>query len=185
MWWAKPAAAADLIKADTKMTVGSYSMSVERNETTGTPVIELKPNEGNVKLENGNLDNRVDIRLNEKPVWTVKVEMGAGQGDIDLSRYDVKRLDVKVGAADIDLKLGNRAAQSDVKISSGVASLTIRVPKDVGCRIEKDGALNLSQMDDLTKINDDLYQSSGYATAAKKITIKYEGGMSKLNVVRY
>ncbi len=181
----EPAAAADLIKADTKMTVGSYSMSVERNETTGTPVIELKPNEGNVKLENGNLDNRVDVRLNEKPVWTVKVEMGAGQGDIDLSRYDVKKLDVKVGAADIDLKLGNRAVQSDVNISSGVASLTIRVPKDVGCRIEKDGALNLSQMDDLTKINDDLYESAGYATAAKKITIKYEGGMSKLKIVRY
>ncbi|MBC8151668.1 MAG: hypothetical protein H7Z72_02025 [Bacteroidetes bacterium] len=181
----EPAAPSDLIKADTKMTHGSYSMSVERNETTGTPVIELKPNDGNVKLENGNLDNRVEVRLNEKPVWTVKVGMGAGQGDFDLSRLDVRKLDVEVGAADLDLKLGGRAGQSDVKISSGVASITLRIPKDVGCQIEKDGALNLSQMDDLTKINDGLYESPGYAASPKKITVKYEGGMSKFKVVRY
>lgn len=181
----EPAAPSDLIKADTKMTHGSYSMSVERNETTGTPVIELKPNDGNVKLENGNLDNRVDVRLNERPIWTVKLGMGAGQGDIDLSRLDVKKLDVEVGVADLDLKLGGRAGQSDVKISSGIASITLRIPKNVGCQIEKDGALNLNQMDDLTKVNDGLYETPGYATATKKITVKYEGGMSKFKVVRY
>lgn len=181
----EPAAPADLIKADTKMTNGSYSMSVDRNETTGTPVIELKPSEGNMELKDGNLDNRIDVRLNEKPVWTVKIGMGAGQGDFDLSRLDVKKLDVEVGAADLDLKLGNRAGQSDVKISSGVASITLRIPKDVGCQIEKDGALNISQIDDFTKINDGLYESPGYATSTRKITVKYEGGMSKFKVVRY
>lgn len=181
----EPAAASDLIKADTKMTHGSYSMSVDRNAATGTPVIELKPNDGNVKLKSGNLDNRIDVRLNDKPIWTVKVGMGAGQGDFDLSRLDVRKLDIEVGAADLDIKLGNRAGQSDVKISSGVASIIVRIPKDVGCRIEKDGALNLSQLDDFTKISDDLYESPNFATATKKISLKYDGGMSKFKVVRY
>lgn len=179
------AAASDLIKADTKMTQGSYSMSIERNETTGTPVIDLKPTEGNIKLRDGNLDNRVDVRLNEKPVWTINVGMGAGQGDIDLSKLDVQKLEVKVGAADLDLKLGNRASQSAVNISSGVASITVRIPNEVGCRISKEGALNLSQIDGFTKINEDLYESPNYATATKKITLNYEGGMSKFKVVRY
>lgn len=181
----EPAGAAELIKADTKMTVGSYSMAVERDETTRTPTIELKPNEGHIELKDTKLDNRIDVRLNEKPVWTIKVGMGAGQGDFDLSRYDVKKLDIEVGAADLDLKLGSRAAQTDVKISSGVASITIQVPKEVACEVATDGALNLSQLDALTKIRDDLYQSPGYASASKKITIKYQGGMSKLKVVRY
>ena len=46
----------ELIKADTKQTVGSYSMSVERDETTHIPTIELKPTdeENHIDLKDGN-----------------------------------------------------------------------------------------------------------------------------------
>ncbi|GAB4017256.1 LiaI-LiaF-like domain-containing protein [Spirosoma koreense] len=177
----------ELIKADTKQTVGSYSMSVDRDETTHVPTIELKPTEEHqhIDLKDGDYENRVDIHLNTKPVWTMDVALGAGQGDLDLSQYAVKKLKIGAGAADLDLKLGAKADQADVKLDVGAASVTVRVPKEVGCRIEKDGALNLEQLDDFTSLGGGEFVSPGYDAATKKMTIRFDGGISRFKVVRY
>jgi hypothetical protein len=160
-------------------------MSVERDETSRTPTIRLKPNDGNVELKDGKLDNRVDIRLNATPAWTLNIDMGAGTGDFDLSGYAVPKLEIEAGAADIDLKLGDKAPQSDVRIDAGVASVVVRVPTGVGTRIINDGALNVNQLDDFQKRGDGELVSPNYDAAPKKITITYNGGLSRFKVVRY
>ena len=177
----------ELIKADTKQSVGSYSMSVDRDATTRIPTIELKPTEENqeVNLSDGKFENRVDVRLNAKPVWTMDVALGAGQGDLDLSAYAVRSLKVAAGAAEIDLKLGAKADVSDVKLDVGAASVTVHVPKEVGCRIKKDGALNVEQFDDFTDVGGGEFISPGYDAAPKKMTIRFDGGISRFKVVRY
>lgn len=177
----------ELIKADTKQSVGSYSMSVDRDATTRIPTIELKPTEENqdIDLEDGKFENRVDIHLNAKPVWTMDVALGAGQGDLDLSAYAVKSLKVAVGAAELDLKVGAKADQSDIKLDVGAASVTVRVPKEVGCRIKKDGALNVEQFDDFTDVGGGEFTSPGYDAAKKKLMIRFDGGVSRFKVVRY
>ncbi|ADB37004.1 LiaI-LiaF-like domain-containing protein [Spirosoma linguale] len=177
----------ELIKADTKQTVGSYSMSVDRDETTHIPTIELKPTEEkqHIDLKDGNYENRVDVHLNTAPVWSMDVALGAGQGDLDLSAYAVKSLKLGVGAAELDLKLGSKADQSDVKLDVGAASVTVRVPKEVGCRIKKDGALNIEQLDDFTSVGGGEFVSPGYDAAKKKMLIHFDGGISKFKVVRY
>ena len=135
----------ELIKADTRQSIGSYSMSVERDATTRIPTIELKPTKEkqNIDLKDGNYENKVDIHLNAKPTWTMDVVLGAGQADLDLSTYAVKSLKVAAGAAELDLKLGSKTDQTDVRLDVGAASVTIRVPKEAGCRIKKDGLLNV------------------------------------------
>ncbi|GAB3031767.1 LiaI-LiaF-like domain-containing protein [Spirosoma pulveris] len=177
----------ELIKADTKQTVGSYSMSVERDETTHIPTIELKPTEEkqDIDLKDGDYENRVDVHLNTAPVWTMDVALGAGQGDLDLSAYAVKSLKLGVGAAELDLKLGAKADQADVKLDVGAASVTVRVPKEVGCRIKKDGAFNIEQLDDFTSVGGGEFVSPGYDAAKKKMLIRFDGGISKFKVVRY
>ena len=177
----------ELIKADTKLSIGTYSMSVDRNETTHIPTIELKPTEENQRfnLKDGNYENRVTVHLNNTPVWTMDVALGAGQGDLDLSTYAVKSLKIAAGAAEIDLKLGAKADQADVKMDVGAASVTVHVPKEVGCRVKKDGALNLEQLDDFTDVGGGEFLSPGYEAAQKKMTIRFDGGISRLKVVRY
>ncbi|AUD00607.1 LiaI-LiaF-like domain-containing protein [Spirosoma pollinicola] len=177
----------ELIKADTKQTVGSYSMSVERDETTHTPTIELKPTdeENHIDLKDGNYQNRVDVHLNATPVWSMDVALGAGQADLDLSSYAVRSLKLGAGAAELDLKLGAKVDQADVKLDVGAASVTVRVPKEVGCRVKKDGALNIEQLDDFTDVGGGEFVSSGYDATKKKMTIRFNGGISKFKVVRY
>ena len=177
----------ELIKADTKQSIGSYSMSVDRDETTRIPTIELKPTSENqhFNLKDSNFENKVEVHLNSTPVWTMDIALGAGQGDLNLSDYAVKTLKIGAGAADIDLKLGSKADQSDVKLEVGAASVTIHVPKEVGCRIKKDGALNLEQLDDFTDVGGGEFVSPGYDAASKKIMIRFDGGISRFKVVRY
>lgn len=177
----------ELIRADTKQSVGSYSMSVDRNATTRIPTIELKPTEEHqdVDLSDGKFENRVDVHLNAKPTWTMDVALGAGQGDLDLSAYAVKSLKIAVGAAELDLKLGALAPVSEVKLDVGAASVTVRVPKEVGCRIKKDGAMNVEQLDDFTDVGGGEFVSPGFDAAPKKMSIRFDGGISRFKVVRY
>ena len=177
----------ELIKADTKQTVGSYSMSVDRDATTHVPTIELKPTEEhqNIDLKDGHFESRVDVHLNSKPAWTMDIALGAGQGELDLSSYTIKSLKLGAGAADLDLKLGAKADQSDIKLDVGAASVTVHVPKEVGCRIKKDGAFNVEQLDDFTDVGGGEFISPGYEASKKKMLIRYNGGISHFKVERY
>ncbi len=177
----------ELIRVETKQNIGSYSMSVDRDATTRIPTIELKPTEENQKFDfkNGKFENRVEVHLNATPIWTMDVALGAGQGDLDLSNYAVRDLKIGAGAADLDVKLGAKADQSDVKLDVGAASVTVRVPKEVGVRIRKDGALNIEQLDDFTEVGGGEFVSPGYDAAKKKMMIRFDGGVSRFKVVRY
>ena len=83
------------------------------------------------------------------------------------------------------MKLGAKVDQADVKLDVGAASVTVRVPKEVGCRVKKDGALNIEQLDDFTDVGGGEFVSSGYDATKKKMTIRFNGGISKFKVVRY
>ncbi|UHG89222.1 LiaI-LiaF-like domain-containing protein [Spirosoma oryzicola] len=177
----------ELIKADTRQNIGSYSMSVDRDAVTHIPTIELKPKDDNqdFNLKDGKFENRVDVHLNQNPAWTMDIALGAGQGDLDLSAYAVKNLKLAAGAADLDLKLGSKADMSDVKLEVGAASVTVHVPKEVGCRIKKDGALNIEHLDEFTEVGGGVFESPGYDAAKKKMLIRFDGGISSFKVVRY
>lgn len=186
---------AELIKADAKQTVGSYKMDVDRDAETQNTTINLKPSDaekdddGDININlgdgDGDFENRLDVRLSDKPIWTVNATVGAGKGTFDLSRYVVRNLKLEAGAAEVELTLGGKATQSDVKISSGVASITVRVPKNVGVKVKREGSMNVNTLDGFTDAGGNTSISPDYEKAANKINIDFEGGISSFKVVRY
>ncbi len=175
----------NLIDAEAKQSVGTYKMSVERDPTTRIPTIELKPSEGETKIKDGKLANRIAIKLNDKPIWTIDLGLGAGEGNFDFSPFAVKNLKLQAGAADIDVKLGDRTDLTTVDLQTGVASVVVRVPQGVGCKVEKQGGLNVNQLDGFDEISDRIMQTPGYDAAPKKINIVFNGGISRFKVERY
>ena len=174
-----------LIEANTRLSVSNYSMSVNRDETTRAADIELKLEDDHINLKSGELVNRVNLNLNPRPVWSFNFGVGAGQADFDLSPYIVKSLTLNAGAADINLKLGDKAPESNVSIEAGVASVTVRVPRTVGCQVETEGALNSQRLEGFTDIGGGTYQTPDYGTTTQKLTIHYQGGISQFKVERY
>jgi hypothetical protein len=174
-----------LIEADTRMSVSKYSMSVNRNDVSHSADINVKLDDDEIDLKSGELVNLVDLRLNPKPTWSFDFGIGAGQANFDLSAYAVKAVKLGAGAADIELKLGDRAPLADIRIESGVTAVKLKIPKTSGCQVEAKGALTIKKLEGFIEIGGGVYQTPGYATSGKKIDIHYEGGVSRFEVERY
>lgn len=184
---------AQLVEADAETKFGNYVMTAKRNESAKTSTVDFemeskdKSNRKRIRIRDfENMDNQVKMRLSDKPVWSFDLGLGAGEGKFDLSAYKVKKVKLGAGAADIKLKLGEGLENNaDIDIDAGVASITVEIPESVGCELKIDGALNSKDLDNFSKISDGLYRTSNYDTAKKKIKMKYDGGVSSLEVRRY
>ncbi len=176
---------AKLFEAATTSTVVGFRSNTSINKLDNSASVSLKMEEGNVKIKNGEISNQAKIHLNERPIWTVDLGIGAGKGDFDFSNYKVEKLKVSTGVADMDIRMGDKLPVSVVEIEAGVASVTLEIPESVGCEMRMDGALNAKNMEGLNKIGDGLYRSNNFDTAAKKIIVHYEGGLTSINIKRY
>ncbi|GGN00401.1 hypothetical protein GCM10010967_38280 [Dyadobacter beijingensis] len=176
---------AKLFEASTKSTVVGFKSSTSVNKLNNTASVSLKMEEGNVKIKNGEISNQAKIQLNEKPIWNIDLGIGAGKGDFDFSNYKVEKLKVSTGVADMDLRLGDKLPMAVVEIEAGVASVTVEIPESVGCEMRMDGALNAKSMDGMNSVGNGVYRSSNFDTAAKKVIVHYEGGLTSINIKRY
>ncbi|GHB80831.1 LiaI-LiaF-like domain-containing protein [Persicitalea jodogahamensis] len=174
-----------LFEADSKSSLGGFRSDIRNNRNAKTAVIDFKMESGRMNLKKGNNENSVEINLNEKPLWNIDLGLGAGEAKFDLSEFRVKSLKVSTGVADLKVKLGDKVNRTDVNIESGVASVTLEIPKSVGCEVRIDGILNDRNMGDLRKVDDGLYRSPGYEEATRKIVVDYEAGLSEVNIRRY
>jgi hypothetical protein len=125
------------------------------------------------------------MRLNDNPIWDIKVEMGAGEADFDLTSYKIRSLRFEGGAASFQAKLGSKESKTDVFVETGVASVEIDVPKSAGCRIVVDSGLSSKDFSGFTKQSDGTYKTDNYNTALNKININLKGGLSSFEVRKY
>ncbi|WP_215237838.1 LiaF transmembrane domain-containing protein [Dyadobacter helix] len=174
-----------LFAANTRSSSVGFISNRTVNKLEGSATVNLKMEEGNVTIKNGKISNEASIQLNERPVWHIDLGIGAGKGDFDFSNYKVESLKVSTGVAEMDVKLGDKQAETNVFVEAGVASVTLEIPESVGCEVRLDGAMNIRSFDDLEKVSDGLYRSPGYDGAAKKVHVKFEGGLSKVRIKRY
>ena len=83
--------------------------------------------------------NEWGLRLNDEVPMDLSVNMGAGTSDLQLAGLSLTRLNVSLGAGKSTVDLtGDWARDLDVTIDTGAADITVRLPKDVGVRVEVD-----------------------------------------------
>ena len=178
-----------LIEANTESELGGYILSTKSNDTQKNSVVDFKmESKDSTKIDFKNwddVDNKVKIQLNAVPTWSMKLDVGAGKADFDLSDYKVQKIDLNAGVAKIDLKVGDKEPLTEIDINAGVASIDVEVPESSGCELITKGALNIKDVDGLEKINDNLYRSTNFDKASKKVKVVYEGGISSLKIRRY
>lgn len=174
-----------LFEAKTRSNLIGFTSSTSVNKLDNSATVNLKMEEGDISIKNGEIKNEAKIQLNLKPVWKVDLGIGAGKGNFDFSDYKVESLNVSTGVADMDIRMGDKMSVANLKIESGVASVTIEIPSSVGCEMRIDGALNAKSLDGLDKVSNNLYRSADFEKAEKKIFIDFEGGLTSVNIKRY
>lgn len=124
-----------------------------------------------------------DLGLADDLPLTIKVESGASEARLDLSQLLVSELVVATGASDTKITLPEAAGRTRVKIESGMASVSMRVPQGVAARIESSSALASTSVDTRRFPRSGKgYLSPDYETAANKVDIKIEMGMGSVTI---
>ena len=114
----------------------------------------------------------------------IRVDAGAAEIDLDLRNLDLQRLEIKAGAADIDVVMPAAAGKTEASIDVGAASLRITVPEGVAARIVVDAGLSSIQVDEgrFAQLKGDVYTSPDFARAANRLDITIDAGASHVEI---
>lgn len=162
----------------------SGDVNCDINYTKSGENAEIKLNNKNRKIFGPSVNNKLDIKLNNKVVWDIKLDTGASNGDIDLSNLKVKNLSIDSGAVNYKIKLGANVPVTDVNVDSGASNFEFDIPSnDVGVRVKLDGALNNTNLSELGWAkNGSAYESPNYKDAKAKINMDADIGVAKLKI---
>ena len=129
--------------------------------------------------------NTVYMQLNNLPVWTLNMDVGAADLEMDLTPYKIQKIDIDGGAFSIDMKLGDTYKNTKVNIDAGAAGITIRVPENSACEIQTSTILSGKDFEGFQKIKKGLYQTPNFSESANQIIIQVDAAVSGINVKRY
>jgi len=130
----------------------------------------------------GNREDDWNLRLGGGVPIDLKLTMGAGQSNLQMSDVDLSRLEVHVGAGEVHLDLtGPRKNDLDATIQGGVGSATIRLPKDVGVRVTASGGIGAVNAPGLER-DGDAYINAAYGKTPATINLTVAGGVGEINL---
>lgn len=134
-----------------------------------------------------NNKSNLDIDINNKLIWNIDVDSGASSGKLNLKNVKVQKIDLDLGAGKMDIDFGDLHSTSYVNIESGASSIVLNVPTDAGLKIEMDGALNSTNIDDLGLIEseEDVLISKDYVKKDTNFDIKVDMGVGSFKINRY
>jgi N-terminal domain of toast_rack, DUF2154/Domain of unknown function (DUF5668) len=164
----------DYDESDGKPTI-DYSVSGDHGDLSITQDDDSRTHWG------GSQDNW-DLRLGSGVPIDLKLNMGAGQSNLRMNDVDLSRLEVHMGVGDLHLDLtGPRTSDLDATIQGGVGSATIRLPKDVGVRVNASGGIGSIDAHGLER-DGDAYINAVYGKTPATINLTVEGGVGHINL---
>jgi hypothetical protein len=129
--------------------------------------------------------NKVEIALNPEPVWDIKFDLGAASIKVDLSQFKVSAVDINMGAAALNLKLGEPIDETRLDIDAGASDIDIFIPENAACEITSDVALSSTNYEGFKKLESGRYRTPNFDESSKRIFIRIESGVSSIDVRKY
>jgi hypothetical protein len=167
-------------------TVGRKdNFQLKRLDTDSSTSIDFGMYRTKVRFGLDNYKNKVVMNFNPNIIWDFTFNVGAASMDFDLTEIKTKNVYVDMGAASINLKLGDKFPDTNIDIDAGASDIDIFIPANSGCEINTDGALTSKNFEEFEKIKSDRYQTSNFDESENKIYIRVDSGVSSITVKRY
>ncbi len=162
-------------KQSTSVSSGTVQLTLMQGDSNGSPWSFFGPHNGTLTW---------DVHLSPEVPMKLRVETGAGNGDLDLEKLKITDLTVKRGAGNVTLTLPSSGSTTGT-IDGGVGNLDLVVPEGVAARLKvKIGIGNIDvDKSSFTKQGDDTYQSPNYSSDAKnRVDLTLDAGIGNVNV---
>ena len=171
-----------LFRAETETDFGRYEL--DSRTGSGEKAMTLRLADHPRRFIAGG-KNSVTMLLNPGPVWALNLELGAAKLFADLSPFAAENIDIRTGAADVRVRLGDRAEECRVRIQAGVSSISVQVPESAGCEISSESGLSSKTFDGFEERGKGDYRTANFDAASRRIFLNFKAGVSSLKVVRY
>lgn len=180
---ALPAGSTQLIEAELGHGQGS---AIERSvqERNGGTYVQLRSHAGwNGFPSGGGFRQDWTIRLAPGVPTDLQVRGGASSVAMDLSDLRVRNLSVESGASEVNVTLPQASGFTTARVQTGAAGVYINVPAGVAARITSQSGLSDTNIDTIRfPRNGNYYQSPDYDTAANRVDLRIESGVSEITV---
>ncbi len=174
-----------LFSANTQELSSKFHFNTTATDSGKAIIFNSSNSRHSINWDNDKGD-QATIKLNSNPVWDIDIASGASKMDLDLTKFKIRKLLVKGGAASMDVKLGLPVTgNTTVDVSTGVSEVKISVPSGAACHINSKTGLSSRDFDGFTSKSDNEYETPGFANAPQKIYISLKGGISDFSVKRY
>jgi hypothetical protein len=137
-----------------------------------------------LRLATGASESRLYINEpNTEVCELVDLDVGAAKFDAyGLGNLNAQRLDFSGGVGDVSLDFtGEWRNNMAVSVKMGLGSLTLRVPRGLGVRVQKGGLLVGFDSQDLIKRGDSFY-SENWESAAHQLTVDIEAAFGSIRI---
>jgi len=170
-----------LLEADFTYNVAKLKPEVEF--TDGTLVVQHPDVRGYRTLQDiRDFRNEWDLRLNNDVPMNLSLDMGAGTSDLQLAGLSLTGLDLKLGAGKCTVDLsGDRTRDLDAAINTGAANITVRLPRDVGVRVEVEAGVGRIEASGLRQ-DWNVYTNEAYGTSEVTLHINIVAGIGQINL---
>jgi N-terminal domain of toast_rack, DUF2154/Domain of unknown function (DUF5668) len=130
----------------------------------------------------GRSQNDWNLHFSKDVPLELKVDMGAGHGDLHFRDVPLTSLNLNLGAGQMDVDFtGDRKTDLTADIEGGVGQATIRLPKNVGVIAHASGGIGSINVHGL-KHDGDSYTNDAYGKSKATIHLKVEGGIGQITL---
>lgn len=148
--------------------------------------------------------NQWDLKFAEDVPMEMTIDLGAGRSNLALGSLALTSLDIRGGAGEVDLDLGGSQSlrrfdfdlgaggvtidltgdwqdNLDARIDGGLGELSLRLPADVGVRIDAETGIGNISASGLTR-DDNIYTNDAYDASDVALRIDINGGVGEINL---
>jgi N-terminal domain of toast_rack, DUF2154 len=144
--------ATTLLQADFTYNVVAWKPTVTHTSSGSEGEVEIA--QSSQSTVSGRTENHWQLALNDGVPLDVVAHVGAGEAHLALGDLNLRSLDVRMGAGELDLDLDGKPAKSyRVAIHGGVGKATVHLPSSVAISATASGALGDINVSGLEKRN--------------------------------
>jgi len=192
---------AEVVQAELRMgagdlTIGSGAKSLlesafRYSERLGEPEIDydVVRSKGRLTVESpagrfstGQTTNEWKLHFGDAVPIDLKIQVGAGKADVDLSALRIERVEIEIGAGHLELNLaGNYKQDVDVSVHGGVGQARVRLPRGFGAIADVAGGLGSISLEGLEQ-RGGKYVNRAYQEGKPAVHLSVRGGVGEIRL---
>ncbi len=124
-----------------------------------------------------------NLRLSNEVPFSLELETGANQSDVNLRDLRVTSVKLETGASSTDITLP-ASGQVTAEVHLGAAEAKLRIPQGVAGRIRSQSGLAEINVDSARfPFSNGVYESSDFGTSPNRVDLTIEAGVGKVTVL--